>query len=124
MLSGKADRGLRRNPREIWYRNLEEVTVDGDFEVTFRLKRAQPAFMAMLASGVSPVYPCHVDPAQMRTHPIGTGPFEFAEYRQNQAIVLKKNEDYWKPDLPYLDGITYRIIHSRSTRSEEHTTEL
>src|SRR3546814_18939301 len=52
----------------------------------------------------------------MRTHPIGTGPFEFAEYRQNQAIVLKKNEDYWKPDLPYLDGITYRIIPSRSTR--------
>src|SRR3546814_13208925 len=92
MLSGKADRGLRRNPREIWYRNLEEVTVDGDFEVTFRLKRAQPAFMAMLASGVSPVYPCHVDPAQMRTHPIGTGPFEFAEYRQNKASVLKKNE--------------------------------
>src|SRR3546814_11176805 len=72
--------------------------------------------MAMLAAGVSPVYPCHVEPAQMRTHPIGTGPFEFVEYRQNQRIALKKNEDYWKPDRPHLDGIVYRIISSRSTR--------
>ena len=116
MLSGKSDTKLRRNPREIWYRNPEEVTVNGDHEVTFRLSRPQPAFLAMLAAGVSPVYPCHVDPAQMRTKPIGTGPFKFADYRQNEGIYLKKNENYWKKDRPYLDGITYRIISSTATR--------
>ena len=46
---------LRINPRKAWYRNLEEVTTDGDREVTFRLKRQQPAFLALLASGFSPV---------------------------------------------------------------------
>jgi len=45
-------------------RNLDEVTTNGDYEVTFHLKRPQPAFIALLASGFSPVYPCHVPPRE------------------------------------------------------------
>ena len=64
------------------------VTTNGDDEATFHLKRPQPAFIALLASGYSPVYPCHVSPAQMRQHPIGTGPFKFVEYKPNQSIKV------------------------------------
>ena len=46
-----------------------------------RLKRPQPALLALLASGLSPVYPCHVSPRDMRSHPIGTGPFKFVEFQ-------------------------------------------
>ena len=60
LVAGKAGEKLRINPRKPWYRNLEEVTTNGDYEVTFRLKRPQPAFIAVLASALSPVYPCHV----------------------------------------------------------------
>src|SRR6266446_4328378 len=60
LLTSKSGEKLRLNPRKSWYRNLEEVTVNGDYEVTFRLKRPQPSFLALLASGWSPVYPCHV----------------------------------------------------------------
>ena len=77
MLTGKASEKLRVNPRKSWYRNLEAVTTNGDYEVTFRLKQPQPAFLALLASGYSPIYPCHVPPRDMRQHPIGTGPFKF-----------------------------------------------
>jgi peptide/nickel transport system substrate-binding protein len=58
MLAGKSQETLRVNPRKSWYRNLGEVTTNGSHEVTFHLKRRQPAFLAMLASGWSPVYPC------------------------------------------------------------------
>ena len=75
---------LRLNPRKAWYRNLEEVVANGDHEVTFHLKRPQPAFLALLASGLSPVYPCHVPPREMRQHPIGTGPFKFVEFKPNE----------------------------------------
>src|SRR5438552_1377463 len=35
MLSGKVEtQDFRRNPRKIWYFNLEDVTVKGDYEVT------------------------------------------------------------------------------------------
>jgi hypothetical protein len=85
LLTGKTSDKLRINPRKAWYRNLNEVTTDGDFEVTFRLKRPQPAFIALLASGFSPVYPCHVSPRDMRSHPIGTGPFKFVEFNPKRV---------------------------------------
>src|SRR6202023_1455991 len=94
---------------------LEEVVTNGDYEVTFRLKRPQPAFVALLASGFSPVYPCHVPAAQMRQQPIGTGPFKFVEFKPNEYIKVARNPDYWKKDRPYLDGIEYTVIPNRST---------
>jgi len=72
MLTGKSSEKLRVNPRKAWYANLDSLTTNGDYEVTFHLKRPQPAFLALLASGFSPVYPCHVQPRDMRSHPIGT----------------------------------------------------
>ena len=51
----------------------------------------------------------------MRSHPIGTGPFKFVEYKPSQSIKVARNPDYWKPERPYLDGIEYTIIPNRST---------
>jgi peptide/nickel transport system substrate-binding protein len=116
MLTGKSDDKLRLNPRKSWYRNLQEVAVNGDYEVTFRLKRAQPSFLALLASGWSPIYPCHVAPRDMRTRPIGTGPFKFVEFKPNERIRVTRNSDYWKNGRPYLDGIEYTIIPNLATR--------
>src|ERR1700722_3623779 len=65
MLTGKASEKLRVNPRKSWYRNLAAVTTNGDYEVTFHLTRPQPAFLTLLASGYSPIYPCHVPPRDM-----------------------------------------------------------
>jgi hypothetical protein len=59
LLTGKSSEKLRVNPRKSWYRNLERVTTNGDYEVTFPLERLQPAFLTALASGFSPIYPCH-----------------------------------------------------------------
>src|SRR5207244_1103017 len=52
----------------------------------------------------------------MRTHPIGTGPFKFVEFKPNELIRVSRNPDYWKKDRPHLDGIEYTIIPSISTR--------
>ena len=115
LLLGRSPEKLRTNPRKAWYHNLEEVTAEGDFGVTLRLRRPQPALLALLASGYSPIYPCHVPPREMRQHPIGTGPFKFAEFKPNEIIKVTRNPDYWKKDRPYLDGIEYRFILNRST---------
>jgi peptide/nickel transport system substrate-binding protein len=115
LLTGKSSEKFRINPRKSWYRNLEEVTTNGDYEVTFRLKRPQPAFLALLASGFSPIYPCHVAPRDMRSHPIGTGPFKFGEFKPNEYIKVMRNPDYWKKGRPYLDGIEYTVTRNRST---------
>src|SRR6516225_8096945 len=110
-----APQKLRINPGKSAYYNLAEVTTNGDYEVTFVLKRPQPAFPMSLAGDSAGIYPCHVSPADMRRHPIGTGPFKFVEYKPNEDIKVTRNPDYWKPGRPYLDGIEYTIIKDPST---------
>jgi len=100
LLIGKAKEKLRLNYREAWFLNLDEITTNGDREVAFHLKRPQPAFISLLASGYSPIYPCHISARDMRTHPVGTGPFKCVEYKPNQSIKVARNPDYWKPAGP------------------------
>jgi peptide/nickel transport system substrate-binding protein len=115
LTSGRASEKLRVNPRKSSYRNLDQVTTNGDYEVTFHLKRPQPAFLTTLASGYAPIYPCHIPARDMRSHPIGTGPFKFVEFKPNEYIKVTRNADYWKPGRPYLDGIEYTIVKNLST---------
>jgi peptide/nickel transport system substrate-binding protein len=117
LLLGIGSEKLRVNPRKTWYLNLDRVTTNGDYEVTFHLKRPQPALLSLLASGWSPVYPCHVPARDMRTHPIGTGPFKFVEFKPNEVVKTARNPDYWKPGRPYLDAIEWHIIPNVATRN-------
>ncbi len=114
LLQGKANEKLRLNAREAWWDNLDNVTADNEYQATFHLKRPQPSFIAFLASGFTPVYPCHVPAAQMRQHPIGTGPFKFVEFKPNQSIKVTKNPDYWKKGLAL----------SRRDRMDDHSEPL
>jgi peptide/nickel transport system substrate-binding protein len=115
LLGGRAKETLKVNFRKGWYANIESVSTEGEHEAIFHLKAPQPALLALLASGFTPVYPCHVSPADMRRAPIGTGPFKFVEYKANQSIKVARNPNYWKKGRPYLDGIEYTIIANRST---------
>src|SRR5438105_1759736 len=90
LLMGTGSEKLRVNPRKSWYRNLDKVTIKGDYEVTFHLKRPQPALLALLASGWSPVYHCYVPPRDMRTNPIVTRPFKFTEFRLNEVVRTER----------------------------------
>jgi peptide/nickel transport system substrate-binding protein len=91
------------------------VTADNDSQVTFHLKRPQPAFPMLLANGFAEITPCHQTPDQMRQHPIGTGPFRFVDFKPNEYIKLARNPEYWKPDRPYLDGIEFMVIRDPAT---------
>ena len=115
IVSGKVDGKMRKNPHKAWWFNIKDIVVDNPLQVTFHLANQQPSFLVLMSGGFSPVYPCHVAAAQMRTHPIGTGPFKFVSFQQNESIKLERNPDYWKPGRPYLDGIEYSIITNRST---------
>jgi peptide/nickel transport system substrate-binding protein len=44
-----------------------------------------------------------------------TRSFKFVEFKPNESIKVARNPDYWKPGLPYLDGIEYTVIRNTST---------
>jgi len=71
----------------------------------------------------APILPKHVfegagDPndAAANLAPVGTGPFKLASYEKDSEIVLERNPDYFKPGLPKLDRLVFRIIQDQGTR--------
>jgi peptide/nickel transport system substrate-binding protein len=115
MLTDKSSQKLHTNPRASWYRNLDHASAAGEHEVTLHLRRPQASLLSMLASGMTPIYPCHVSMAQMRTRPIGTGPFRLQSFSEFQSIRLVRNPDYWRRGRPLLDAVEFTIVNNPST---------
>ena len=91
----------------------------------FQLKLARP-FQSIL--GILSMQYCSVVPEEavkkygndFRRHPVGTGPFSFVAWEEGQALVLKKNVNYFEKDangnaLPYLDGLKVTFYDSKAT---------
>ncbi len=51
-------------------------------------------------------------------HPVGTGPFQFREWKSDQYIVLDRHEDYWE-GAPNYSSYTYRIVPDILTQEME-----
>ncbi len=55
-----------------------------------------------------------------RSHPCGTGPFQFKSWEEGQDLIMIKNENYFEKDsagvrLPYLDAIKISFFDNRAT---------
>src|SRR5438270_417290 len=115
LLQGKAAEKLRINPRKPWFENISEVSTNGDYEVTFHLKRPQQSLLSMLGTGWTPIYPCHVSPAQMRQHPIGT-----RDHRRRHAAAARGHMGH----AAVRDAEPARLRHGRlgqpSAGSQDH----
>ncbi len=94
-------------------------------DTTFQLKLITP-FQSIL--GILSMQYCSIVPGEavekygndFRRHPVGSGPFSFVAWEEGQALVLKKNHDYFEKDaagksLPYLDGIKVSFYDSKAT---------
>src|SRR3989475_8220258 len=106
---------LRTNPRHEWYVNVDRGEAVDPRTVVIRLKRPQPSFLLMLASGFTPIYAAHVPAAAYRTGCVGTGPFKLKEWKRGEFVEYVKNPDYFVKGRPYLDGLRYTIIRERGT---------
>jgi peptide/nickel transport system substrate-binding protein len=50
--------------------------------------------------------------------PTGTGPFIYESWIPQDHFTAKRNPNYWRKGLPYLDSITYKPIADADSRSE------
>jgi peptide/nickel transport system substrate-binding protein len=61
------------------------------------------------------------------TKAVGTGPFKFVEWKQNESLTLTKNANYWQSGKPYMDGIVMSVItdpQAMTTRFEAGTLDV
>ncbi|SMH34674.1 ABC transporter substrate-binding protein [Azospirillum agricola] len=105
------------------FARCESITAPDDFTVEFKLKEPFPAFLQSFEVSSAPIVPAHLyEGTDFRANPanatpIGTGPFKLKEWVKGSHIQLVRNEAYYKAGLPYLDGITFRVIPDAASRS-------
>jgi len=93
-------------------------------DTTFQISLIKPipAFMNMLTTQYCSVVPREVVAhygKDFRSHPIGTGPFKFKYWKEDEILVLIKNEHYWEKagdqQLPYLDAVKVTFISDKQS---------
>ncbi len=79
-----------------------------DTTVTIILSQPYSPFIYELADMAVVVYP--KDAAGLGNKPIGTGPYQFAEWRPNQFVKLTRFGEHWSGKQPYFEEVFFRII--------------
>lgn len=89
---------------------------DSTFHIN--LKSPFPPFLGMLTTQYAAIVPHEAVTMygdDFRSHPVGTGPFKFAFWMEDVALVFHKNPDFWQVDddgirLPYLDAVKIEFV--------------
>ncbi|WP_305971980.1 MULTISPECIES: ABC transporter substrate-binding protein [unclassified Mameliella] len=108
-------------PLAFFFSAVEAIEVVDDLTVKFTLNAPYAPFLSNLAYPTGLI----VSPAAVEQHgsdfgrnPSGTGPFTFAEWRSNEAVVIEGNPDYWD-GAPDLQAVVFRPITDANTRTAE-----
>ena len=108
-------------PLSFFFSAVEATEVVDDMTVKFTLNAPYAPFLSNLAYPTGLI----VSPAAVEQHgadfgrnPSGTGPFTFAEWRSNEAVVIEANGDYWD-GAPALQAVVFRPITDANTRTAE-----
>ena len=94
-------------------------------DTTLEITLAKP-FRPMLSILTMPY--CSVVPKEVvaqwgkdyRRHPCGTGPFQYFDWDEGNALLLRKNPHYWERDadgsaLPHMDAVQVTFYDSKAT---------
>lgn len=103
-------------------KDIHNFTALNDTTFSISLTKPFPAFLNLLATQYCMVVPHEVVDhygKDFRSHPIGTGPFRFKYWKEDEILVLLKNDNYWEKDgnirLPYLDAIKVSFISDKQS---------
>jgi peptide/nickel transport system substrate-binding protein len=92
--------------------NVVTMDIVDDYTLRFTLVQPNAPFLtdlAMVAHGImSPAATKQYD-CDASQHPVGTGPFKFAEWARNDHVTLDANPAYWG-GRPKVDRIVFRIV--------------
>jgi len=101
-------------PNPEYFKPIEAVRAPDPLTVEILLTRPNSSFLFNLARGDSVILP--KGGSNLTTHPVGTGPFEFVNWKRGSSVTLERFEGYYEEELPYLDRVVFKFIGDPSTR--------
>ena len=101
-----------------FYPKIQGVEVVDKYTVRVHMNEPDATMLGYLAWGrYSWIIPKGLyDQMDLRTKAVGTGPFKLTEYVPNDHSTFVRNQDYWNKSLPYLDGITMKVLQDEQAR--------
>lgn len=106
--------------RATQFNRIEKVEPIDDLTVKITLKEPFGPFINSLAhASAAMISPAALEKygREINLHPVGTGPFEFVEWKQTDSVVGKKFDGYWNAGYPKVDQITWKPVIENSTRA-------
>ena len=100
------------------FASIKSVEVVSPTQVTFRLSTPFAPLLNNLTQNGQIVNQKAIESSDPTRKPVGTGPFSFVEWAQNDHITLKKFAGYFKSGQPYLDQVTFRFLAVDKSRIE------
>ena len=110
----KATYDRLRNPpqgvvstRKATFADIGTIETPDPLTVVFKMKAVNASMLEHFASPWNVIYSAKdlaADPNAPKTKINGTGPFTFVEHVKGSHVAGKRNENYFKKGLPYLDG--------------------
>ncbi len=102
---------------------VEQFTALNDSTFQIQLKQPFPAFLGLLTMKYCSVVPKEIVEhyqSNFRSHPIGTGPFQFKRWEENLKLVFRKNNAYFEQDqnqqsLPYLEAVAITFLPDKQS---------
>jgi len=104
------------------YRDLDTVSALDPYTVRFVLKQPTGAFLINLHMKIIPAGAGR----ELRDHPIGTGPYEFASYKVDDTVEVKRFADYFG-GAARNPGVALKIVPDdimRGLELRKRTTDL
>ncbi len=111
-------KGLKRNSL---FKVIKTVTVMAPDQIKITLNQPFGAFINTLAHPSAVIHSAqslkqYPEESLLRSHPVGTGPFTFAEWQQGKEVKLVKYANYWQKGWPKVDSITFFPTPEDSTQ--------
>lgn len=98
---------------------IDTVTVDDEYTVTVKTKAPYAPALRNLAIPFAAIVPKAVveaDEAAFILNPVGSGPYQFVEWKQNDHVTLKAFDDYYA-GKPATENLIMKVIPETSQRS-------
>lgn len=103
------------NPHPEFFRGITAIATPDDHTLKLTLQKVDALFIAYMAEGDAVMLPMK-GYEKAKSHPIGTGPFQFVKWARGDRVEMERNAEYWNPDLPYLDKVTFKFIGDASAQ--------